>query len=74
MTRAVKMLASQILPERAGSAADAPESEMVWSKVPELLKRYRALVELQENLSRNIQEALAIEVAFIEAFGPAAQK
>jgi DNA polymerase-3 subunit delta' len=42
--------------------------------IPELLKRYRALVELQENLSRNIQEALAIEVAFIEAFGPAAQK
>jgi DNA polymerase-3 subunit delta' len=38
--------------------------------VPELLRRYRAFVSLQENLSRNIQEALAIEVAFIEAFGP----
>jgi DNA polymerase III gamma/tau subunit len=42
--------------------------------VSELLRRYRALVELQENLSRNIQEALAIEVAFIEAFGPAGEK
>ncbi len=41
--------------------------------VPELLRRYRALVDLQENLSRNIQEALAIEVAFIEAFGPEAR-
>jgi DNA polymerase III subunit delta' len=38
--------------------------------VAELLRRYRAFVDLQENLSRNIQEALAIEVAFIEAFGP----
>jgi DNA polymerase III subunit delta' len=42
--------------------------------ISELLKRSRALVELQENLSRNIQEALAIEVAFIEAFGPDAKK
>jgi DNA polymerase-3 subunit delta' len=41
---------------------------------PELLRRYQALVRLQENLSRNIQEALAIEVAFIEAFGPASEK
>ncbi len=41
--------------------------------VPELLRRYRALVDLQENLSRNIQEALAVEVAFIEAFGPEAR-
>jgi DNA polymerase III subunit delta' len=42
--------------------------------VPDLLRRYRVLVELQENLSRNIQEILAIEVAFIEAFGPANEK
>ena len=42
--------------------------------ISELLKRCRALVELQDNLSRNIQEALAIEVAFIEAFGPAGEK
>jgi DNA polymerase III subunit delta' len=42
--------------------------------VSELLRRYRALVKLQENLSRNIQEALAVEVAFIEAFGPEGEK
>ena len=42
--------------------------------IAEMLRRYRALVDLQENLSRNIQEALAIEVAFIEAFGPAEEK
>ena len=41
--------------------------------VRELLRRYQALVGLQENLSRNIQEALAVEVAFIEAFGPEGQ-
>jgi DNA polymerase III subunit delta' len=38
--------------------------------VPQLLGRYRNLVELQENLTRNVQEALAVEVAFIRAFGP----
>jgi DNA polymerase III subunit delta' len=48
------------------------EKFVVLYSIPELLRRYRALAELQENLSRNIQEALAIEVAFIEAFGPVA--
>ena len=38
--------------------------------VPELMRRYQALVELQENFARNVQETLAIEVAFIAAFGP----
>jgi len=38
--------------------------------VPQLLGRYRNLVELQENLARNVQEALALEVGFIRAFGP----
>ncbi|MBV9275999.1 MAG: hypothetical protein JO333_19045 [Verrucomicrobia bacterium] len=38
--------------------------------VPQLLARYKSLVELQENLARNVQEALAVEVAFIRAFGP----
>jgi DNA polymerase III subunit delta' len=38
--------------------------------VPQLLGRYKNLVELQENLARNVQEALAVEVAFIRAFGP----
>jgi DNA polymerase-3 subunit delta' len=40
----------------------------------ELLKRLDALQSLADYLARNVQEALAIEVAFLEAFGPAAQK
>ena len=40
----------------------------------ELLKRLDALQSLMDYLSRNVQEALAIEVAFLEAFGPALQK
>src|ERR1700722_11855037 len=39
-----------------------------------LLKRLDALQSLMDYLSRNVQEALAIEVAFLEAFGPAPQK
>ena len=50
-------------------SADIEKFAQMYS-VPELLRRYQALVRLQENLSRNIQEALAVEVAFIEAFGP----
>jgi len=40
----------------------------------ELLKRLDALQSLMESFSRNVQEALAVEVAFLKAFGPAAQK
>jgi DNA polymerase III subunit delta' len=40
----------------------------------ELLKRVDALQSLMDYLSRNVQEALAIEVAFLEAFGPVPQK
>ncbi len=40
----------------------------------ELLKRLDALQSLMDYLSRNVQEAFAIEVAFLEAFGPAARK
>ena len=40
----------------------------------ELLKRLDALQSLVESLSRNVQEGLAVEVAFLRAFGPAAQK
>jgi DNA polymerase III subunit delta' len=40
----------------------------------ELLKRLDAIQSLNDTLSRNVQEALAIEVAFVEAFGPAVQK
>jgi DNA polymerase III subunit delta' len=39
----------------------------------ELLKRLDALQSLMDYLSRNVQEALAIEVAFLEAFGPMPQ-
>jgi len=35
---------------------------------PEILRRIRRLEELRDHLGRNIQEALAIEVAFLEVF------
>jgi DNA polymerase III subunit delta' len=46
------------------------------SRLPsaELLTRLDALQSLIDSLSRNVQETLAIEVAFLKAFGPAAQK
>jgi DNA polymerase III subunit delta' len=37
--------------------------------VPEVLKRIQRLEQLRDNLGRNIQEALAFEVAFLEVFG-----
>jgi DNA polymerase III subunit delta' len=37
---------------------------------PEILRRIRRVEQLRENLGRNIQEALAIEVAFLQIFGP----
>jgi len=37
--------------------------------VPEVLRRIQRLEELRDNLGRNIQEALALEVAFLEVFG-----
>jgi DNA polymerase III subunit delta' len=36
----------------------------------EVLRRIQRLEELRDNLGRNIQEALAFEVAFLEVFGP----
>jgi hypothetical protein len=33
------------------------------------LQRIRKLEELRDNLGRNIQEALAFEVAFLQVFG-----
>jgi DNA polymerase III subunit delta' len=38
--------------------------------VAEVLRRIQRLEELRDNLGRNIQEALAFEVAFLEVFGP----
>jgi hypothetical protein len=40
----------------------------------ELLRRLDALQSLMDSLSRNVQEALAIEVAFLKAFGPGPAK
>jgi DNA polymerase-3 subunit delta' len=39
------------------------------STTPQILRRIRRLEELRDHLGRNIQEALAIEVAFLEVFG-----
>ncbi|MDD5350183.1 MAG: hypothetical protein PHQ12_08230, partial [Chthoniobacteraceae bacterium] len=36
---------------------------------PDILRRVSALEALRENFGRNVQEQLAIEVAFLEAFG-----
>ena len=36
---------------------------------PEILRRIQRLEELRDNLGRNIQEALAFEVAFLQVFG-----
>jgi len=36
----------------------------------QILRRIRRLEDLRDHLARNIQEALAIEVAFLEIFGP----
>ena len=38
-------------------------------RTPEILKRLRRLEELRDHLAYNIQEALAIEVAFLKVFG-----
>jgi hypothetical protein len=38
-------------------------------KTPEILKRIRRLEEMRQHLGSNIQEALAIEVAFLKVFG-----
>ena len=37
--------------------------------MPEILKKIRRLEEMRDHLGRNIQEALAIEVAFLRVFG-----
>jgi len=37
-------------------------------KTPEILRRIRRLEELRDHLGRNIQEALAVEVAFLSVF------
>lgn len=57
------------------SARDFPELKEEIANVaqrfrtPEILKRLRRLEELREHLAYNIQEALALEVAFLKVFG-----
>jgi hypothetical protein len=47
-----------------------PETEALAArlKTPEILRRIRRLEELRDHLGRNIQEALAVEVAFLSVF------
>lgn len=49
----------------------ASEETELWAKqlsTPEILRRLRRLEELRDHLGRNIQEALAFEVAFLRVF------
>lgn len=47
----------------------APNSDGSQRFTADVLRRLAALDGLRENLDRNIQEALALEVAFLQAFG-----
>ena len=49
----------------------AKETEAVASRLetPDVLRRLRRLEELRDHLGRNIQETLAVEVAFVRIFG-----
>ncbi len=67
---------SDVLRSRTGvERRDLPVLEKEIGKVAgrfsiaEILRRIRRLEEMRENLNRNIQEALAIEVAFLRIFG-----
>lgn len=50
------------------SAAKQTEKLAHGLKTPEILRRIRRLEEMRDHLGRNIQEALAIEVAFLTVF------
>jgi DNA polymerase III subunit delta' len=58
--------------EVAGSAEYSMASRDLAARVSpdELIRRLGGLRSLADHLSRNVQEGLAIEVAFIESFGP----
>ena len=49
--------------------AQATQSLASQLTTPVLLRRFAALQELRENLSRNVQEQLALEVGFLKIFG-----
>ena len=61
--------------QQCSSALDLPEFAAETSRLaaaigtPEALRRLAAIEELRENLGRNIKEDLAIESAFLGAFG-----
>ncbi len=58
--------------QTAGGRTDAPAGvEALASRLStaEILRQLAALELLRENLDRNIQEALALEVAFLQVFG-----
>jgi DNA polymerase-3 subunit delta' len=56
--------------ERRGLPAAKKETAMLAERftTPDVLRRIQRLEELRDNLGRNIQEALAFEVAFLEVF------
>lgn len=56
--------------ERTEIAAAAAQTRAIAAKLstPEILKRIRRVEELRDQLGRNIQEALALEVAFLTVF------
>ena len=61
--------------QQCSSALDLPEFAAETARLsaalptPEALRRLAAIEELRENLGRNIKEDLAIEAAFLRAFG-----
>jgi DNA polymerase-3 subunit delta' len=66
---------SDVLRASSGAArrdlASAMKATEVVSKrftIPEILRRIRVLEEMRDHLGRNIQEALALEVAFLRIF------
>src|SRR2546423_11039964 len=62
--------ASSEVPRRDLSAAKKETTALAERfTTPEVLRRIQRLEELRDNLGRNIQEALAFEVAFLEVFG-----
>jgi DNA polymerase III subunit delta' len=63
--RANRGLAVRDLPEAKKETTDVAKR----FSAPQILRRIRRLEDMREHLGRNIQEALAIEVAFLEIFG-----
>lgn len=70
-TRLVETLArwwGDALRQRATRPPDAPDDGS--ADATSILRRLAAIEALRENLDRNIQEALALEVAFLQVFTP----